>query len=194
MRLYKLTDQNMQTFGGFHWELGKVYGPLDGDGPLCSGAWFHAYTSPYLAVLLNPLHGAIPDPRMFVAAGHIGASDFGLKVGCRSLRLTAEMPVPTIPTDARIEFAIRTALRTDATPQFRRWAADWLSGRDRTSESAAWAAWAAASAAEWAASAAESAARAAAWAASATEWAAESAARARLPLARIARECVRKYA
>lgn len=162
MKLYKLTDQNLQTYKGTQWKNGERK-TASGTGDLCSSGWLHAYEHPLLAVLLNPIHANFDDPRLFEAEGKIGKRDGQLKVGCTELTLTKEIPLPIITTEQRVKFAIACALTVDQSPEFRAWASKWLTGKDR-SEEAAKAAWAAREAA-WAARAARETARAAAWAA-----------------------------
>jgi len=56
--IYKLTDQDMQTWKGFQWELNKWY-ETSGEGPLCSEGWLHGYEDPLLAMLHNHIHANI---------------------------------------------------------------------------------------------------------------------------------------
>lgn len=191
MKLYKLTDQDMRTHGGYQWELGKevtVEPDEHGERRLCTRTVLHAYRDPLLAVLMNPIHADIDSPRLFEAEGEIVADD-GAKVGCSQLRLVRELDVPQVTVEQRIRFAVLCALEVCDEPGFVTWAQRWLLGEDRT----AGAAWVAADAAD--AAGAETAARAAAGAATtsagarvaetaawaavwAVVWAAEAAARA----------------
>ena len=57
-KLYKLTDQNHQTRNNTKWGAGVTH-TASGQGDLCTAGWLHAYTSPLLAVLLNPIHANI---------------------------------------------------------------------------------------------------------------------------------------
>jgi hypothetical protein len=171
--LYKLTDQDKRTHGGYQWALGEDR-TAPGDGPLCSAAWLHAYTDPLLAVLLNPIHADILSPRLFECDGDVGATDHGLKVGCTRLRLTCEIPVPEITTAQRVRFGILCAWEVCDDPAWRRWAEAWLSGADRNQAAAEAAGWAAAQSAAGERTAAERAA----WAEAAGWAAAEAAARA----------------
>ena len=61
MKLYKLTDEKMQTYNGFQWVLGETH-ETNGEGNLCGPGWLHAYTDPLLAILLNPIHANISNP------------------------------------------------------------------------------------------------------------------------------------
>jgi len=193
MRKFKLTDQNMQTHNGYQWELG-VWREAEGDPKqnLCSDGWLHCYDSPLLAVLHNPIHAGIENPRLFeVEVDGETKNDWGLKCGYRSMRLTRELNLPHVTTEQRIRYAIFCALSVCDDPAFIQWAEDWLSGKNRSAEAAEAAAWAARAAAEaatraaaaeaaaeagWAARAAAEAAEAARIAAEAAAWAAEAAA------------------
>ncbi len=177
--IYKLTDMNMKTYGGYPWVLGK-WNHTSGKGDLCGPGWLHAYTSPVLAELLNPIHANFREYRVFrgEASGPV-ISDSGLKVGYTNMRITEELPRLHITTENRIRFGIACACRVYTSAKYRAWAGRWVSGADRT-EAAARTAVRAAAAAAWAteaaAAAAAAAAEAAAWATEATEAAAEAAA------------------
>jgi len=135
MRLFKLTDENGQTYGGCQWGVGVTH-TASGDGPLCSDAWIHAYTDPLLAALLNPIHAGFRSPRLWEAEGVVGADDCGLKVGCAKLTTLREIQVPEMSTAQRVAFAIHCAKGVYSDAAWNRWADRWLSGEDRTAESA----------------------------------------------------------
>lgn len=137
-RIYKLTRPDQTTYGGFRYEVGRTY-TFPGTGPLCSAGWSHAYTSPQLAVLLNPIHADYRPFTLWTADGEVGATDHGLKVGCSRLTILHEIPVPTVPVEQCVTFALYCALAVYAEPKFVRWAEAWLAGTDRTG-AAAWAA------------------------------------------------------
>lgn len=141
MKLYKLTDQDGKTRNDTCWlPLGTVH-ETDGTGELCGPGWLHAYTDPLLAVLMNPVHAKIQEPRLFEAEGEVGESDRGLKVGTTRLVCTREIPLPVITTEQRVKFAILASLEVFDDPRYRKWAESWMSGEDRTAD-AARAAWA----------------------------------------------------
>jgi len=139
-QLCKLTDQDMKTHKGFQWELGVPSPVLPPGGKLCSGSFYHYYSHPYLAVLLNPVHANFENPRLFLikAEGEI-VSDKGLKFGCKSMALLEEIPLPKITVTQKIAFAILCAKQVCKDEAWNAWADKWLSGEDR-SEDAAWAA------------------------------------------------------
>ena len=134
--VYKLTDADMRTYNGYQWTLGEAR-TFPGTGDLCGSGWCHAYTHPLLAVLLNPIHANIHRPRLFQAKGIIGKTDYGLKVGCSSVTLTTELPMPAVTIEHRVCFAIFCALAVYTEPSFVAWSEAWLSGADR-SAAAAW--------------------------------------------------------
>ena len=133
--IYKLTDQSMQTYNGFQWTMNNTE-TADGEGDLCGPGFLHAYTDPLLAVLLNPIHAGIENPRLFRAEGTIKKTDHGLKVGCMEMTLTEELPLPVITTTQWIAFGILCAKEVCKAAGWTRWAANWLSGKDRTAEAA----------------------------------------------------------
>ena len=189
--IYKLTDMNMKTYGGYPWALGK-WNRTSGEGDLCGPGWLHAYTSPVLAELLDPIHANFREYRVFrgEASGPV-ISDRGLKVGYTNMRITEELPRRHITTENRIRFGIACACRVYTSAEYRAWAGRWVSGADRTEAAARTAETAVraartARAAAWATEvAAETAAEAAAWAAEVAAeaaWAAEAAAKAAVGL------------
>ena len=66
MKLYKLTDGDGQTMSGTQWGPGVSHSGT-GEGELCGPGWIHAYEHPLIAVLLNPIHANIQNPRLWEA-------------------------------------------------------------------------------------------------------------------------------
>lgn len=156
---YKLTDKNMETFGGTRWALGE-WKETSGEGGLCSPGWLHCYDSPEIAIFLNPIHASFSNPRLFKCeVDGREKLDNGIRAGYTRMRLTKELNIPKITTETSIRFGILCALKVCKERQFVSWAKKWLSGEDRTRD-AAWAAAAIVERAsrEWAALAAEKAA------------------------------------
>ena len=175
MRLIKLTDADGQTRGRTQWAEGAIHQAKPGDGPLCSEYWIHAYKTPLLAVLCNPLHANIGHPIGWEAEGDIGADD-GLKVGSKALTTLRRIDLPVVSIAQRVRWGILCALKVRQSAAFETWAARWLSGKDRSGSSAAEATEKAAAAAVWAETRAEKAAAwAGAWATAAAARAAEAA-------------------
>ena len=132
MKRYKLTAQNMQTYGGCQWEL-DVKKKTSGKGDLCNDGWLHVYTHPLLAVLLNPIHANFKNPRLFECeCGGLCKTDNGLKEGWMEVTLVKELDMPQITTEQKVKFAIYCALEVYKEKSFVTWAEDWLSGKDRS--------------------------------------------------------------
>ena len=164
--IYKMTDQEMRTHGGYQWELGKPHQTKERGPELCKSGWLHSYTSIELAVFLNPIHADLPNPRGFVGrGGGQTLDDRGLKRGYSWMVLDREIDVPE-PTPLQVVyFGIACAQAVSTNPDWQ-WAADWISGKDRSAS----AAWSAESAARSAARSAERSADLNALAKQALEW------------------------
>ena len=181
MKLYKLTDENHETHNNTKWGEGVEH-TADGKGPLCSKHWVHAYEDARIASLLNPIHCNFKNPVLWEAEGEVGEKDNCLKLGCTRLKTIKIIPLPEITTEQRVLFAIYCAKQVCDNKEWNEWADNWVSGEDRSEESAwdveeaaaalAWAAAAWAAEESAAAEAAKAAAKAAAWAAAAAREAA----------------------
>lgn len=158
MKLYKLTDRDGYTRRGASnrtlWAVGTTHTATGTSGGLCSAEYIHAYEHALLGLFLNPIHADLKDLRLWEGEGEVEARDGQMKVGVKTLAITAELPVPAISTEQRVRFGIYCAW-LGGSAEWRTWARGWLSGTDRSKAAAAEAARAAARAA------AESAARAA---------------------------------
>ena len=166
MLVYKLTDSALRTHGStFQWELNvpREISKEDHTTSLCSPGFFHWYRDPLLAVLHDPIHGEFgPSARLFEAEAEGTILEEGqMKGGSTRLTFLKEIPLPTVTLEQRIRYGILCAMEVETNEPWKLWASKWLSGEDRTVESA-WAAVAWAARAERAAeAAAERAARAA---------------------------------
>jgi ribosomal protein L7Ae-like RNA K-turn-binding protein len=116
--LYKLTDKDGYTRRAFwnalKWEVGCTHA-ADGDGKsLCSPDLIHAYTDPYMAVIMNSAHAGFKRDsiRMFKASGVVIAEDGQRKVGVKRLTILEEMPLPVITVEQKDEITIRVLLGT----------------------------------------------------------------------------------
>ena len=135
--IYKLTDQDMRTHNGYQWALNEWH-ETSGVGDLCGPGWLHAYDDPNLAILLNPIHANIPNPRLFQGAGEgQRRDDLGLKYGYARMILTTELPLPAYTTEQRVRFGIGCALSVYHEPSFVAWATGWLNNTDRSPAAAA---------------------------------------------------------
>ena len=136
LELWKLTDENARTFRSTQWGPGVTHEGM-GVGDLCGPGWIHAYVDPLLALLLNPIHAAFQNPRLWRAEGRLPfRDDHGLKCGVFSLTTIEEVPLPVVTTEQRVRFGILCATQVYTEPSWRTWADRWLSGADRTIEEA----------------------------------------------------------
>ena len=179
----------MVSYGDTKWEIGKPI-TLSKEGvQMCTDQVFHCYNHPALAIIFNPIHANIKNPKLFeIEVDKIVATD-GLKFASKSQTLIKELPLPQIELIQKIEFAIRVAKLVYKDEQWNIWADAWLNKENCSWDSAnAACSWGSANAAAanydaYAAAcaatrAAADAARAAARAASAAAYAAADAARA----------------
>ena len=101
-RIYKLTDQEMKTYNGFQWKLGKWY-KTSGEGDLCSEGWLHCYRDKNMAVLMNPAQADIENPRLFVGEGRGKVKHDGyLKSGFSEMRIVKEIAGINKSLDVRL--------------------------------------------------------------------------------------------
>lgn len=138
---YKLTDRTLRTHRGYQWTVGEWH-EVTGDPaqPLCTDGWLHCYETVLLAVLHNPIHADIANPRLWeVEVEGECLRDGQVKEGWRRMRLVREIDVPKITMEQRVRYGILVSLQVYDDPDYRRWAEGWLSDKDR-SEAAAWAA------------------------------------------------------
>ena len=165
--LYKLTDENGQTRHKTQWGENISHTATGTGAELCSNGVIHAYESPLVAAFIYPIHVEFNNPILWEAEGEVIARDWS-KCGCKTLTTLKQIPLPEISTEQRIAIAIRCAqLAYKDDPAWDTWASKWLSGEDRSGESAK---------AAWDASAASAAADAdAAYAANAAAYAAYAA-------------------
>ncbi len=138
MTAYKLLTQGMQSHGGLQWTIGCTHTAQEPGNKMCSPQVLHCYSHPLMAVMFNPIHANIDNPRLFeIETSEIINQDFS-KLACKSQTLIKEIPLPTLSDEQRQEVAIRCAmLLPDAPQEWTTWANDWLSGKDRTLKSEA---------------------------------------------------------
>jgi hypothetical protein len=109
--IYKLTDQNLQTYYGFQYKRNRWVKVLcDSYEPLCTQYWLHAYEHPYLAVLLNPIHAQIRNARLFECKwrGKIKNKSW-LKLGVSEIILKRELELPVFTDRQKRRFLFRFA-------------------------------------------------------------------------------------
>jgi len=165
---YKLLNQDMTTYDGFQWEVGKTY-TIDKPGnELCTDQVFHCYYSPETAAIFNRLHANISDPICYAVETADIVADDGLKLGTKSMKLISRVELPTFTDRQYRLFAIKAARfamkRANITiPQWDKWAD--LYENDSATPAAAYAVYAAYASYAATAAAAYDAAAAAAYAA-----------------------------
>jgi hypothetical protein len=115
MKLYKLTNKNGCTQGNTQWGIGVTHELKATEKPrLCTKDVLHAYKNINLALLLNPNHANISNPKIWEAEGEIVVEDYG-KVGCFKLTTTKELSCPDWYIDdkkrrrVRVQFAVLCA-------------------------------------------------------------------------------------
>lgn len=153
---YKLVDEHGYTRKG---QKGETYW-LDGQDKIALGHReelytpdaIHYYDHPLLAILFNPIHAGIANPRLIVIQIDKCLARDGLKGGCKKARYIKEIDLPLIGMEQRVEFAIRISLKYYKNYAYNKWAKNWLNGKNRTAAAARDAA-----AAAWSADAARSA-------------------------------------
>lgn len=135
MKYYKLLNQDLTSYNNTKWEIGvPVKVTVEGD-KMCSDQVLHCYNHPLLAVILNPIHANIKNPKLFeIEVDKIVNSD-GLKFASKSQTLLKELKVPEISLEQKIEFAIRVVKLIYNDSKWNLWADSWLSGEDRSVES-----------------------------------------------------------
>ncbi len=141
--VYKLTDVNMQTYGGYQWALGERR-TFPGTGPLCGPGWCHVYSHPVVAEWLNPIHADFGDDRRLFRGETSGSpmqTDGPLKAGVADLVLLSECDRPALTPLDRVVlaiFAVRAIPKRRPIPAWDDWAVAIVQRRQREPEAAAW--------------------------------------------------------
>ena len=164
MKCYKLTDANGCSYGGTQWGEGVTHTATSQGMEFCTPDLIHLYSHPLLAVLLNRIHANYEKPLLWEAKAEIVASDYGLKLGAKSVTTIRTIPLPQVTLEQRVTFGILAALEVYSAPAWTKWAQGWLDSSDRSRPTAGLAMCVVRAEAEAAAEAAASAAKAAAWA------------------------------
>lgn len=134
--MYKLVSQKMTSRNEMEWKIGKTNKALGEGVSLCSADLLHCYISPLQAVMFNPIHANFKNPKLLkIECSAILAED-GLKYGCKEQTPLEEIALPEITTIQLVAFAVKVALEVYKDPAFEEWADNWLSGKDRSIESA----------------------------------------------------------
>jgi hypothetical protein len=139
MTCYKLTDKDGYTRRGETnetlWGEGVTH-TATGTGGLCTNGVIHAYASPELALLMNPIHANIRDPLVWECEGTDLVEDDGTKQGYRTLTTNKRVQVVIPTTEQRITFGILCAKQVCTDEAWIEWANKWLDGSDRTADAA----------------------------------------------------------
>ncbi len=142
MKVCKITDRDGYTRRGedgeTKWGKNVCHRITKKGNVLCSNKVFHCYKSPYLAILMNPIHGGYDSKSLLLWEAKIPkiVADDGTKSGCKTLTTIKKIPVPTFTTEQLVEIAIRCAMKVYDDEKFKGWAMKWITNQD-TSESAA---------------------------------------------------------
>jgi hypothetical protein len=135
---YKLTTQDLITWGDCQWVLNEWKETSGEQDALCTSSWLHCYSNPLLAILFNPVHAAIKNPKLFeVEVEGKCLSDFGRKEGWTRMRLVREIAIPEITRTQRIAFGLLCAKKIwkeealEDDNAWNDWADKWLSGENR---------------------------------------------------------------
>lgn len=129
---YKLLSQEMTSYNGMKWEIGKTNVATGKGNNLCTDGVLHCYSDPELAIILNPVHADITNPRLFEIECDAIVADDGTKQGSKSQTILRELPIPNISTNTKVIFAILCAKAVYTEQSFISWAMNWLNGHDRT--------------------------------------------------------------
>src|SRR5271169_3834626 len=106
-KIYKLTTQENTTHNDTKWIPGVWQTPVSGTGDLCTEGWYHAYNDSLIAILMNPIHADIKNPKLWLAEGSGEyKNDNGLKCGYSQMRIVKEIKIPEISITQKICFAI----------------------------------------------------------------------------------------
>lgn len=137
MKYYKLLTQEMTSYNNTEWKLNETITVEKEGVEMCTDQVLHCYNHPLLAVVFNPIHANIKNPKLFeINVDKIVNTD-GLKFASKSQTLIKEIPLPEISLEQRIEFGIRVVKLVYKDEKWNLWADRWLNGEDRSKESAA---------------------------------------------------------
>ena len=135
--VYKLTNTSEESMGGMTWGAAVSHSASGSSTQaLCSDGWIHVYESAVLAVMLNPIHVALPAYHIWQSTGTIGKRKQQVKAGCTSLTTDTLIANPTVTNTHRIKFGILSAQELCHVVTWLEWAEAWLANTDRTEESA----------------------------------------------------------
>ena len=126
----------MTSHNNTKWEVNKTITVTKKGIEMCTAQVLHGYNHPLLAVLFNPIHSNIYNPRLFEIDVDTIVNTDGLKYASKQQTLIKEITIPEINLEQRIEFAIRVAKLVCKDTDWNMWADNWLNNIDRTIKSA----------------------------------------------------------
>lgn len=136
MKYYKLLNQDLTSYNHTEWEIGvPVTVTVEGN-KMCSNQVLHCYNHPLLAVILNPIHANLSNPKLFEISVDKIVNNDGLKFASKSQTLLKKISLPFLSTVQKVEFAIKVAKTVYSDEKWNEWADKWLSGSDRSIASA----------------------------------------------------------
>jgi hypothetical protein len=133
-RAYKLTDQQNCSADGRQWGAGVKHKAQPGLG--ATDGRIFCYTSPTLAVLLNPLHERYPAPRIWEALVDVEPMRGDAIVACGEVATTRLIAPPKLTGAHHARFAVLCAVaaggESASDSGFGEWAAAWLDNPDES--------------------------------------------------------------
>src|SRR3990172_3470109 len=133
---YKLTSQDNKTTNNTLWGEGVTHKATGKGKKLCTNDVIHVYSHPLLAVLFNPVHANIDNPKLWECETSKPVNQDALKIGVKSCTTIREIPLPLITSEQKVKFAILCAKQVYKDKKWNKWADKWLSGEDRTNAAA----------------------------------------------------------
>jgi hypothetical protein len=136
MKYYKLLNQDLTSRNNTKWEIGVPVTIQKEGVEMCTDQVLHCYNHPLLAVILNPIHVGISNPKLFEIEVDKIVNNDGLKFASKSQTLLKEINLPFLTTYQQVVFAIKVAKLVCNDEKWNEWADKWLSGSDRSKLSA----------------------------------------------------------
>jgi hypothetical protein len=144
MTVYKITDKDMETGHEYKltkWKIGVPVEPGKSeklDVHKWLHEWLYAYEHPLLAVLHNPIHANYKNGYRLFEAEAEGETETKsqMMLSCTKLTLIKEIEVPKITVEQKLAYGILCIKSCFKNRRWNIWANNWLSGKDRSNESA----------------------------------------------------------
>lgn len=137
MKVYKLTNSDFTTRDNTKWGE-NVSNHTSGNGYFPGDGWLHYYHHPIVAAIVYPIHVDFGRPILWEAKAEGKIIKEGVKGGCTKLTTIEQIPLPSVDLIQAITFSL--ALYIQISPNYNTdfdiWAKDWLSGKDRSPDTA----------------------------------------------------------